>query len=276
MKTGSAGINATLADEVGTLARLWTIEPANGDPIRFTDCDDEVVFEGNTYSNEIGFSASSIVSAANSLAQGCDILTVIGTDITEDRIRSSYFDKATVHLVVVDYETPTNGGIKLFGGTVGQIEYDDLGKVTIHVVGLFSNKVFINIETYGNFCRAEFGDARCQFDIESLRAEFTVAAQINGQKFTTVELNEDDGYWRYGILKFTSGFNNGVVITVATSKSADKSIILFVPAPFTITAGDTGTIYPGCDKTLAMCRDRYDNIIHFRGEPYTPKLAPNL
>lgn len=276
MRVGSAPFNATLPDEVGTLARLWSIEPVNGDPIRFTDCDNIVVFEGNTYSNEIGFSASSIVSAANSQTQGADISTAVGPDITEDRIRSGYFDEAPCHLIVIDYEHPENGGIKLFGGTVGEIRFDDLGKVDIHVIGLFSNRVFINIETYGPFCRAELGDHRCQFDIESLKEVFTVATTTTGQKFTTVELGEDNGYWRYGILKFTSGNNNGIVMTVATSKSNDKSITLFVPAPFIIEAGDTGLIYPGCDKSLAMCRDRYDNIIHFRGEPYVPKLGPNL
>lgn len=276
MRVGSPGLNATLADEVGTFARLWTIAPVNGSAIRFTDCDDEVVFESNTYTNEIGFTASSLMSAMNSVSQGVDIQTAIGSEITEARIRSGYFDKAVCHLVCVDYESPENGGIKLFGGTVGEIRYDDLGKVDIHVIGLFSNRVFINIETYGPFCRAELGDARCTFDIFSLEGTFTVDTVVNASKFTTLELSEIDGYWRYGVLKFTSGFNNGIVMTVGTSGQSDKSISLFLPSPFELTPGDTGIIYPGCDKTVAMCRDRYNNLVNFRGEPFTPKLAPDL
>ena len=28
----------------------------------------------------------------------------------------------------------------------------------------------------------------------------------------------------------------------------------------------------GCDKSLATCRDRFDNLVNFRGEPYVPGL----
>lgn len=272
MRVGTAGLNATLPNEVCSLARLWTIDTKT--PIRFTDSDNVVVYNGDTYSNDIGFTASAIVSAINSQSQGADISTTLGTEITAERINAGYFDNADVHLWAVDYDHPENGTIKLFGGAIGQIQYDDLGKVDIHVVGLFNNTVNINIESYGHLCRAEFGDARCQFDIFSLKELFTIAATTTGQTFTTNELTQEDGYFRYGVMKFTSGFNNGIVVTVATSHSDAKSVTLFVPTPFPITVGDTGIIYPGCDKTFAMCRDRWNNIIHFRAEPFSPKLAP--
>lgn len=37
-----------------------------------------------------------------------------------------------------------------------------------------------------------------------------------------------------------------------------------------MAVGDTFHIVPGCDKRLATCRDRYANVINFRGEPYLP------
>jgi uncharacterized phage protein (TIGR02218 family) len=37
-----------------------------------------------------------------------------------------------------------------------------------------------------------------------------------------------------------------------------------------MAVGDIFTIIAGCDKTLAICRDKFDNIINFRGDPFVP------
>ena len=48
------------------------------------------------------------------------------------------------------------------------------------------------------------------------------------------------------------------------------SVNLFLPMPFDLQIGDTFNLAPGCDKTIPVCRDNYDNIINYRGEPYLP------
>jgi uncharacterized phage protein (TIGR02218 family) len=45
---------------------------------------------------------------------------------------------------------------------------------------------------------------------------------------------------------------------------------LWQRAPRTIAAGDTFTLTPGCDKSLATCRDRFANTVNFRGFPHMP------
>jgi hypothetical protein len=37
--------------------------------------------------------------------------------------------------------------------------------------------------------------------------------------------------------------------------------------------GDTGSMVPGCNFTLAMCHDRWGNVLNFRGEPHVPTVA---
>ncbi len=48
------------------------------------------------------------------------------------------------------------------------------------------------------------------------------------------------------------------------------TIVLFDPMPFTISVGDPVTLTAGCAKTVAACRDLFDNIENLRGEPYIP------
>ncbi|KWI90201.1 hypothetical protein WM08_15205 [Burkholderia ubonensis] len=76
------------------------------------------------------------------------------------------------------------------------------------------------------------------------------------------------GYFAYGKVTFTSGLNAGQTYPVKTS--AVGSVFLGIPAANRIQVGDAYTIVAGCDKQFGTCRDRYNNIVHFRGEPYVP------
>ena len=51
----------------------------------------------------------------------------------------------------------------------------------------------------------------------------------------------------------------------------DRGLIeLFLNMPFTIQVGDEFRVYAGCDKRLATCRDKFDNIVNMRAEPFLP------
>jgi uncharacterized phage protein (TIGR02218 family) len=45
---------------------------------------------------------------------------------------------------------------------------------------------------------------------------------------------------------------------------------LFEAMPYEIEVGDPYTVFYGCDKTLPTCRDTFNNVVNFRGEPYVP------
>jgi uncharacterized phage protein (TIGR02218 family) len=47
-------------------------------------------------------------------------------------------------------------------------------------------------------------------------------------------------------------------------------LTLFLPALYSIELDDAFTIRPGCDKTFATCRAKFDNAVNFRGFPHVP------
>ena len=284
MRTGSALINASLPNEVTTLARIWKISPAIGgefdssfslddflinSPLRFTDHDQDILFASEVYSSEIGFTATTIVSATNSIAQGVELTLPLDDEITAVRISAGYFDNATCVLSLIDYETPTNGVVVLFGGTIGNIKLDNLGQVVFSIKGIFSRERNILVESYSPLCRADLGDSRCTFNIESLKVLFTVTSLANSQTIVSTSLTQADFFWKFGTLHWLTGNNAGIAAEVATSDQSSTHLQLFLPTPFPIQVGDTAEVYPGCDKTVAMCHTRYNNILNFRGEPYT-------
>ncbi|HEX4499862.1 MAG TPA: DUF2163 domain-containing protein [Scandinavium sp.] len=77
------------------------------------------------------------------------------------------------------------------------------------------------------------------------------------------------GYFDFGLIKWTSGANNGLTMDVK-SWDGTNLLKLVLPMPHPIALGDTFTITPGCDKRVQTCVAKYNNVVNFRGEPFVP------
>jgi uncharacterized phage protein (TIGR02218 family) len=42
----------------------------------------------------------------------------------------------------------------------------------------------------------------------------------------------------------------------------------FLPRCALFNAGDGVTLYPGCDKTIDTCKNKFNNNLNFQGEPH--------
>lgn len=104
----------------------------------------------------------------------------------------------------------------------------------------------------------------------------TVGSVIDRRNFTLIELGDTVAYpenwFNLGAVKFLDGANVGVTREVKdwAQGSPGQKVTLFLGAPFTIAVGDRIRIYPGCDKRVETCRDKFDNVVNFRGEPHVP------
>jgi hypothetical protein len=83
------------------------------------------------------------------------------------------------------------------------------------------------------------------------------------------------GYWSQGVITFTSGANNGLSAFVEASASSG-AVKLRTPLPVAPTVGDTFSIIPGCDKSQATCKGKFNNLAHFTGFPFVPTPESGL
>jgi hypothetical protein len=83
-------------------------------------------------------------------------------------------------------------------------------------------------------------------------------------------LGGTSGYFDYGVLTFTTGLNTGLSMEVKSYTVGQ--IVLQLPFPYAVAAGDTYSLTAGCDRSFATCKDRFNNVLNFRGEPYVPGL----
>lgn len=269
MRNIPANLQARIDMESLSLARLWTATRADGVTVRLTDVDIDVMVGGNTFSCLPGFESSSLLSGLEDLGQEATItLPLSQTAFTVIDISLGRWRGAETTLQLVDYKDPSAGLVTLFRGKISSTTFDDTGALEVQVESrLDSNRVF-DVESYSQSCRADLGDARCQVDVEALSKSFTVTGTVSGVQFKTQELDQIDNFWVYGVVQLVTGDNAGIAYEVATNRQFDKSVLLFQPTSFALTVGDTGVIYPGCDKTTNTCFVRYNNIANFRGEPH--------
>lgn len=90
----------------------------------------------------------------------------------------------------------------------------------------------------------------------------------------------DEDRFQGGVLTWRSGDNAG-------DESRVEANTVFVPSPVSgyggyvdvtlsgapfndVQVGDTLTLRAGCDQSLEVCEQRFDNVVNFNGEPFTP------
>lgn len=90
-------------------------------------------------------------------------------------------------------------------------------------------------------------------------------------EFTTTGINQQtDQFYRDGTIVWTSGNNIGRVFPIADYRASDYKLTLLTPTPFDIQVGDRGIIMVGCDGLIGTCRDKFNNVANFGGDPYAP------
>jgi hypothetical protein len=82
----------------------------------------------------------------------------------------------------------------------------------------------------------------------------------------TVRAFGGTGYFDYGVMTFTSGLNSGLSMEVKAY--VPGQITLAQPMPYLCAIGDAYSMHAGCDKAFETCRDRFANVVNFRGEPH--------
>jgi uncharacterized phage protein (TIGR02218 family) len=269
MRTIPSGIQTHLDTGLTTLARLLEIVLLNGTVIRLTDLDADLVYSSNTYYADPGFSTSAIDIKLGTDSQGITLTLIMGTNsITRDDIEAGLLDGARATIYELNYENVAAGIVTLFRGRLGEMKYTEKSVVTIEIYPLIGRDIYISVDTWSPSCRADLGDSRCTIDIESLKETLTVTSVTSKQRFNSSGVTAANGYYNNGVVVWQTGDNAGNAFEIAEYTLSGGFVRLQLSVPFTIQVGDTAFIYPGCDKQLATCRDKFNNILNFVGEPF--------
>lgn len=283
MRTASAQLEAAISARVTTLCRLWRVTRKDGQVLRFTDAvrpvSAQIDPDGTvqTYRSDISFTASSIFmskSLANQQSVNMQFL-LDDAGFSETDLRTRKYDDAIGEVFVCDFEHPEYGVMAMFKGVFGQVTLSNQKVGTVDVVpeDAASNGVGIGLERFSQTCRASLFDSRCKLVATDFKKAFTVTSANSGI-VVSADLTEANGHWALGFVKWLTGANAGTRSTVTNSDKASTTLFLSAAPSFPIAVGDTGEVYPGCDKTRTRCK-QFNNLVNMRAEPDVPDGAPN-
>jgi uncharacterized phage protein (TIGR02218 family) len=281
MKTASPSFISFLASTTQfVMAELYDLTLADGTQLHYTTFDRDLVVGGTTYlSGPPNFSRGNVEEAIGLSKVGTlDLEMHAGpADLVEgvpilQKIARGDFDKAqiVVRRLFMDSGFAQQGTVIRFVGNIGDL--DQLGRTSAKFT-CKSKVQELNVKLPRNIlqptCIHTLFDAGCALSKAAFAVSGTVNAGSTVNKLITT-LTNSDSYFDNGQLLFTSGPNAGHLCAVKTYQHSGGTVFFFMPLPAVTNAGDTFTIYPGCDKTQTTCATKFANIANFGGFPYVP------
>lgn len=257
-----------------TNARCWRVVRSDGVELGFTDHDRPLAFDGLTYEPESGLSATS-VEAGTGLAPGThDVSGILRSEqISETDLIRGLYDGAEVTQFLVDWTNP-GSRLLLSRGLIGKIQRDG-ATFEAEVTGISDllNRPYGRAYTHG--CESRLGDAHCGIDLTSsaYRGSGSVVDVDGAGQFTASGLSGFSKDWfTGGSVSWTAGENAGTSSQIKSHLRSGSLAILetWLTPAMPIGVGDTFTITAGCDKTPAHCREKFGNLLNFRGFPHMP------
>jgi uncharacterized phage protein (TIGR02218 family) len=276
MKQATTQLTAHLAGPVTTLASCWEITRRDGQIFRFTDHDRDLEIAGALYAARFGHARTAISSDASMAVDNLNVEGIIDAEsLREEELRAGLFDHAEVRIFLVNWAAPGMGALRLRRGWLGEVVLTDTGQFRTELRGLTQALQQEIGELYTPECRSDLGDARCKVDLAALTVMGSVTT-VQSRRVFLCTLSEPEAtpedWYTGGLLTWTSGPNAGLAIEVQRWEAGPGRITLYLPPGYPITAGDSFSLSPGCDKRFATCKAKFNNILNFRGEPYVPGL----
>lgn len=277
MKTASAPLIALLNSGVPVfMADHVTLTLVDNTVLRWTTWESDLVLNTFTFS-----SSGPIIQRGNTrCAAGLEVDTLEVKLLTGDALtingisyplaaHNGIFDGARLMLersFMAEAGTIV-GSLVMFEGEVAGVDPSSTEvKLTVK-----SELERLNIKQPHNIfspkCQNCLYDAMCGLN----RATYTVTGTATGVPTTTIipsALAQATDYFQLGVLVFTSGPSAGA--RRAVKSFSGGTIVPSIPLPVAPVAGNTFTIYPGCDHTTATCSTKFNNLGNNRSFPFVP------
>lgn len=268
MKNISTELENHLLAEVTNLAFCWKLSYKDGRIVGFTTHDNDIVFENITYKSKAGFAVDEYKINQNSGSENLDVFGVIDSDdITETDIASGSLDNAALEIFVVNYNDVGAGKVIIKTGKISKInKYENA-----YIIGIsgIADELEKNItENYSPLCRANFGDVRCGINKNLYKFSGEISEVLSDISFKDSSRTEQIGYYDKGVIKFTSALNEG--FSGEVKRSEGNKITLSLAMPKQLQIGDEYEIIAGCNKKFSTCKNKFNNVLNFRGEPDLP------
>lgn len=223
--------------------------------------------------------APSRLQATNGLkADNLEVTAIYSELFNAATLRQKKWSGARVEYRVMNFRDFSMGHAERRVGFLGEVDVGQFAAVP-ELLSLSSKLEQPIGRTFKSDCDVvKLGDARCKVNLAGNTADgwkITVSAHVgivlNRQQFTVV-FDEPvkpaepsitlvpDSLYELGDVLFLSGANAGAEAQIMNNTG--NGLTLYLPVAGTIAPGDELTLITGCNRKIAVCRDRYANAIN--------------
>lgn len=271
MQTLNTSLSSHLMQEVTTLATCLRLVRQDGQSLGFTALDHDLTIDSLTYKSAGSLTHTAYESSADLRVNNLDVRGVLSdASITDADLLAGLYDNAVVDLFMVNYTAlpsavaPGNV-LWLLHGEIGEVRLAD-GQFIAELRGLTDKLQQATQDLFTPSCRVKrLGDAQCGVSLDAYTHSYTISTLVDAVRFTHSSTPQADDYFQYGWLTWTSGANTG---REAPIKRYENGVIELLEPPLSpLNIGDGFDAVRGCNRQFATCRDVFNNVANFRGEP---------
>ncbi len=181
------------------------------------------------------------------------------------------FDEATFSLLRCFMDTPgvVVGAVEMFTGYVDVKDGGGLSMKWEVKSGMQRLNVDYPLRKYYPTCPFSLYDAGCGLSLEAVITTGTVTGVIGQQIFSTNLVFADEHYDQGGI-EWLDGPLAGATAPIKNSFGENGKFVMLFPLESAPVVGNTFRAYPGCEKTPATCKNKFNNFLRNRATPYVP------
>lgn len=269
MRSVDTGLMQDILD--GCIINCIKLTLQDGTVYGYTDYKQEIFVEGVNYVPSPGLQKVSMHLTANAEVSNQKFSSG-WVEAPEEDLRGGKFDSATIEVSWASWKHPSYGRLVVFTGQIGEVSWSEEGfeaNIVSYMKNLSVNigNVFTANCRHTLFSTATIGNCGyCGVNKASFTGTGSVSSVQTNKWVFTISNSQPDGYYSNGLIKFTSGYNNG--LSAVIKSHASGQVTLMLPTAFSIQAGDTYEIQAGCDKTLETCKTKFNNVLNYGGFPH--------
>jgi len=259
----------TLSSTTLFLARAVKITRLDDQVLRIAEAEQALTIGAETFTPLPGAEISAVRHIVNGDIGSMEIRFAHSEGGTLDtaQLNNGFWDGATVQMYLVDRVGLSALGDPIFTGLIDTVSIDVIGGGGSFDIRGLAVQAEAFIQTYQPMCRTDLFSVLCSLDETAWDHAGTVGVILDRFNFTVAGLASPpaDGWFNQGTFRTESGFKG----VVANWIQGSLKITTYQPqCQSRLTAGEDIVLYPGCDKTGATCRTKFNNKINFQGEDH--------
>lgn len=277
MKTLSPTFLSHVRSGSTSLAFCWRLTLRDGRVLGFTSHDQPLSVEGVTYEPENGIAPSAYQQDLSLESDDVELRGLFSSEqVSEQDLIGGRLDGAEYQYFLVNWQalpasltaSPADY-LLLSAGRLGEYKSTehDFTAAGLSLIDRLGEKQPVQTSPV---CRATLGDSKCTVNLTPFTHTVSVVSVAGNRSIVTSAIALPDGYFKNGELEFLTGENAGAKVKIADWVDSTNTLTMFLPVFYPINPGDSIRCVAGCDKRLVTCRDKFNNVLNFRGEPSIP------